>query len=109
MSSSQAIPEGDVFIHAGDFTRCGSVSEVRDFNAWLAKGHLLDSVIFRPDESCRKKLIIPNAIFYCNEKYYSETVFTRLNFVQKAQWQKYIQSLAHLITFSCTKSSYKNL
>jgi len=33
----QAIPEGDVFIHAGDFTRCGSVSEVRDFNNWIQK------------------------------------------------------------------------
>jgi len=33
----QSIPEGDVFVHAGDFTRCGSVSEVRDFNSWLAK------------------------------------------------------------------------
>ncbi|XP_023349871.1 metallophosphoesterase domain-containing protein 1 [Eurytemora carolleeae] len=33
----QSIPDGDVFIHAGDFTRCGSVSEVRDFNAWISK------------------------------------------------------------------------
>ena len=33
----QNIPHGDVFIHAGDFTRCGSVSEVREFNTWLNK------------------------------------------------------------------------
>jgi len=31
------IPDGDVFVHAGDFTRCGSVAEVREFTAWLSK------------------------------------------------------------------------
>lgn len=31
------IPEGDVFIHAGDFTRCGGVEEVNDFNNWIGK------------------------------------------------------------------------
>merc|ERR1719367_338238 len=31
------IPNGDIFIHAGDFTRCGSMKEVREFNTWLAK------------------------------------------------------------------------
>ena len=29
------IPEGDVLIHAGDFTRCGNLQEVREFNKWL--------------------------------------------------------------------------
>ncbi|KAK4309551.1 hypothetical protein Pmani_018814 [Petrolisthes manimaculis] len=29
------IPEGDVFIHAGDFTRCGSAAEVEEFNSWI--------------------------------------------------------------------------
>jgi len=33
----QKIPDGDVFIHAGDFTRGGQLSEVRDFNNWLAQ------------------------------------------------------------------------
>lgn len=33
----QPIPDGDVFLHAGDFTRSGAVSEVREFNAWLGK------------------------------------------------------------------------
>lgn len=32
-----AVPDGDVFIHAGDFTRCGAVQEVREFNTWLGK------------------------------------------------------------------------
>ncbi len=31
------IPIGDVFIHAGDFTRSGTRHEVREFNRWLAK------------------------------------------------------------------------
>jgi len=31
------VPPGDVFIHAGDFTRCGSIQEVREFSSWLAK------------------------------------------------------------------------
>ena len=30
------IPDGDVFVHAGDFTRTGKLSEVKEFNSWLA-------------------------------------------------------------------------
>lgn len=29
------IPDGDIFIHAGDFTRCGRLDEVIDFNNWI--------------------------------------------------------------------------
>lgn len=29
------IPVGDVFIHAGDFTKCGSLQEVTEFNNWI--------------------------------------------------------------------------
>lgn len=29
------IPDGDVFIHAGDFTKCGQKEEVTAFNKWL--------------------------------------------------------------------------
>ena len=29
------IPDGDVFIHAGDFTRCGDIEEVIQFNNWI--------------------------------------------------------------------------
>uniref|UniRef100_A0A2P2HYZ2 Metallophosphoesterase MPPED2-like n=1 Tax=Hirondellea gigas TaxID=1518452 RepID=A0A2P2HYZ2_9CRUS len=29
------VPHGDVFIHAGDFTRCGTMEEVKEFNSWL--------------------------------------------------------------------------
>lgn len=31
------IPYGDVFVHAGDFTRCGSASEVEEFNSWIGE------------------------------------------------------------------------
>ncbi|KAJ8970840.1 hypothetical protein NQ317_014271 [Molorchus minor] len=29
------VPDGDVFIHAGDFTKCGQKEEVIAFNRWL--------------------------------------------------------------------------
>lgn len=29
------IPDGDVFIHAGDFTKCGQRDEVIEFNNWI--------------------------------------------------------------------------
>jgi len=32
-----AVPDGDVFVHAGDFTRAGNPSEIREFNTWLGK------------------------------------------------------------------------
>lgn len=31
------IPDGDVFIHAGDFSKCGQKDEVDNFNKWLGK------------------------------------------------------------------------
>lgn len=31
------VPPGDIFIHAGDFTRCGRLKEVKEFNNWLGK------------------------------------------------------------------------
>lgn len=29
------IPDGDIFIHAGDFTKCGQLEEVEEFNNWI--------------------------------------------------------------------------
>lgn len=29
------VPDGDVFIHAGDFTKCGQLEEIVEFNEWL--------------------------------------------------------------------------
>lgn len=31
------IPSGDIFIHAGDFTSCGEMEEVKKFNEWLGR------------------------------------------------------------------------
>ncbi len=31
------IPDGDIFIHAGDFTKCGKMEEVSEFNNWIGK------------------------------------------------------------------------
>ncbi|KAL1130881.1 hypothetical protein AAG570_012122 [Ranatra chinensis] len=31
------IPDGDIFIHAGDFTKCGAEEEVIEFNNWLGR------------------------------------------------------------------------
>lgn len=31
------IPFGDIFIHAGDFTSCGEMEEVKQFNEWLGR------------------------------------------------------------------------
>lgn len=31
------IPDGDIFIHAGDFTKCGQKDEVIEFNTWLGR------------------------------------------------------------------------
>lgn len=31
------IPLGDIFIHAGDFTSCGELKEVQQFNQWLGR------------------------------------------------------------------------
>jgi hypothetical protein len=30
------VPDGDVYIHAGDFTKCGQKDEVTQFNKWLS-------------------------------------------------------------------------
>ena len=38
------IPKGDIFIHAGDFTKCGKESEVNEFNTWLG---IIDLYIFK--------------------------------------------------------------
>jgi len=35
--SGLTVPDGDVFIHAGDFTMIGEPDQVRSFNAWLRR------------------------------------------------------------------------
>lgn len=29
------VPDGDIFIHAGDFSACGKLNEIQEFNEWL--------------------------------------------------------------------------
>lgn len=29
------VPNGDIFIHAGDFSACGKSDEIKEFNDWL--------------------------------------------------------------------------
>lgn len=31
------VPDGDIFIHAGDFTKCGQKNEVIEFNNWIGE------------------------------------------------------------------------
>ena len=30
------VPNGDILVHAGDFTRTGRPKQIEDFNQWLA-------------------------------------------------------------------------
>jgi hypothetical protein len=39
------IPDGDIFIHAGDFTRCGGEEEVTEFNTWIGEMRLEKSFL----------------------------------------------------------------
>ncbi|QQP49017.1 Uncharacterized protein FKW44_009528 [Caligus rogercresseyi] len=34
---TREIPDGDIFIHAGDFTRSGALQEVKEFNTWVGE------------------------------------------------------------------------
>lgn len=34
------VPDGDVLLHAGDFTKCGKLEEVEEFDNWLGKNKL---------------------------------------------------------------------
>ena len=38
------IPDGDVFIHAGDFTGRGKIDQMRAFNSWL--GEVMFEIVF---------------------------------------------------------------
>ena len=35
------IPDGDVFVHAGDFSRCGQKTEVKEFNNWIGTEQII--------------------------------------------------------------------
>ncbi|PCJ55010.1 MAG: hypothetical protein COA79_21230 [Planctomycetota bacterium] len=50
------VPNGDILIHAGDFTKRGTLHEVKEFNTWL--GELSHS----------SKIIIAGNLDFCFEK-----------------------------------------
>ena len=66
------IPVGDILIHAGDFTRYGTLSDAEDFNHWLGElPHKIKIVILGNHESSsswnlRASQVISNAVFLRN-------------------------------------------
>ena len=65
------IPEGDVLVHAGDFTNVGELNQVKDFNTWLGNLPHKDKVIiagnhdwsFYDSRAKEAKKLITNAIY----------------------------------------------
>lgn len=39
---------GDIFIHAGDFTKCGRKEEVIEFNTWIGRFGFSSILLFVP-------------------------------------------------------------
>ena len=74
---STPIPDGDVFVHAGDFTRAGGLAEVREFNAWIAKVRHSTSVYNGMDSIRNSRKLSLNARHYCLVATQEESV-TRL-------------------------------
>jgi predicted phosphohydrolase len=71
------VPDGDVFIHAGDFCNTGSVIEVMRFNNWLGTlPHKFKIVIagnhdlFMESDPCLGRGLITNATYLANEEVY---------------------------------------
>lgn len=52
------IPDGDIFIHAGDFTKCGRREEVIEFNTWIGEfqvwGHRWSNEMFEGLFACAR-------------------------------------------------------
>ena len=68
-----SLPDGDLLIHAGDFTFWNHASKIRDFNLWLGEQRFRYKVVipgnhdrvFNQDPRCRA--MITNAILLINE------------------------------------------
>ena len=72
----KALPEGDVLIHAGDFSRRSILEEVDEFAEWLAEqphAHKIvvagnhDVAFERDPEEARKRLLIDDSITYLQD------------------------------------------
>lgn len=49
------IPQGDIFIHAGDFTRCGQQEEVIEFSEWIGNQNSVSGLLMSQEvkNACR--------------------------------------------------------
>ena len=64
------LPEGDVLIHTGDFSRRGRVEELEDFNAWLGEQPFRHRIIIAGNhdwlferDNAHARALITNAIY----------------------------------------------
>lgn len=75
------IPDGDIFIHAGDFTRCGQLEEVKEFNTWIGKfDHISLFILSRSKfpsvfSNARFHTFDDSSIWRRNQKYFFGTHF----------------------------------
>lgn len=61
MHDQVEIPEGDILIHAGNFTRMGKIEEVEKFNTWLGTlPHKFKIIIAGPNELTFDKELLQN-------------------------------------------------
>ncbi len=74
MHRSIPIPEGDILVHAGDITGCGSMEELEDFNAFLGElPHRHKVVIAGNHDFCfereaeRSRAVLTNAVYLQDE------------------------------------------
>src|ERR1700694_4440693 len=68
-----AVPDGDLLIHAGDFTFWNHASKIRDFNSWLGELPHRHKVVVPGNhdrafnQGPRSRDLITNAILLINE------------------------------------------
>jgi len=69
------VPDADIFIHAGDFTRFGKRVDAEDFNQWLGELPHQHKVVvngnheYNADWKAEVKQIVTNATFLCGQEH----------------------------------------
>ena len=69
-----AVPDGDILIHAGDFTRFGKLADAEDFNDWLGEQPHRHKVVVAGNHEAnadwwpRTAALLSNATFLSNER-----------------------------------------
>ena len=69
------VPDGDILIHAGDVSRCGTIEQVMDFLEWFAAQKHVHKIFiagnhdffFEETDSKKIRRIIPKEIIYLND------------------------------------------